>query len=158
MKSPSRENRHSAAGGVAVEMAIVMPLLILLLAVSLFFARVYLFYSVGQKAAHDAARFLSTATQAEMRTPGGGFNEARIAALARWIAQEELREIVDFTDGILIDIECNTGACGAAVPDMVHVRVQITLHDTIFGNLTTSYLGNTDMVMVGNVTMRYVGR
>lgn len=149
---------QQASGSVAVEMAILLPFLVLLLAASLFFSRIYMFYSAGQKAAHDAARFLSTANQADMRTPGGGFNEARVAALARWIAEEELLEIVDLTDGILITILCDNGTCGASVPNVVHVSVQITLHDDILGSLTSTYLGSTNMIMVGAVTLRYVGR
>lgn len=145
-------------GSVAVEMAILTPFLVLLLAASLFFSRIYMFYSAGQKAAHDAARFLSTATQAEMRTSGGGFSEARVAALARWIAQEELLEIVDLTDGILIGILCDDAPCGDAVPNTVQVTVRISLHDKLLGSLTSTYLGSTSMTMVSNVTLRYVGR
>jgi len=139
-------------------MAIMLPLLILILALGLFFARIYMFYSVGQKAAHDATRFLSTVTQAEMRTPAGGFGEARVAALARWIAQEELMDIVGFTDGIMIHISCDLRACGQDIPKTVTVQVQIILHDDILDSLTSVYLGNTDVAVVGDVTMRYVGR
>lgn len=135
-----------------------LPLLILILALGLFFARIYMFYSVGQKAAHDATRFLSTVTQAEMRTPAGGFGEARVAALARWIAQEELMDIVGFTDGIMIHISCDLRACGQDIPKTVTVQVQIILHDDILDSLTSVYLGNTDVAVVGDVTMRYVGR
>lgn len=158
MKTRPKLFRKSATGSVAVEMAAILPLFLLFLVVPLFFARIFWFYSVGQKAAHDATRFLSTATQAEMRTPGGGFSEARVAAIARWIAQEELQEILPFTEGILIDVQCNTGACGAVTPQTVHVGIQITLHDNFLGNLTSAYIGSTDMVLVGDVTMRYVGR
>jgi cbb3-type cytochrome oxidase subunit 3 len=144
-------------GSVAVEMAMILPILLLVLAVPLFFARVFWVYSVGQKAAHDAARYLSTATQAEMRTPGGGFNEARVAAVARWIAQQELEEIVPFTDGIPIAVLCDSGPCGGIIPQTVHVKIQINLHDGILENLTSEYIGNTSMVLFGDVTLRYVG-
>jgi hypothetical protein len=157
MKAQPKLLRHAEKGSAAVEMAIVLPVFILLLVVPFFFARVFWFYSVGQKAAHDAARFLSTATQAEMRTPGGGFSEAKVAAIARWIAQEELSEILPYTEGILIEVQCNSGACGLSVPQTVHVGVQIGLRDTVLGTLTESYLQSTDMVLNGNVTMRYVG-
>lgn len=157
MKERPKPYQRKAEGSVAIEMAAVLPILVMLLTVIFFLARIFWFYSVGQKAAHDAARFLSTSTQAEMRTPGGGFSEAQVAAVARWIAQEELQEILPYTDGILIDIHCNTGACGAAVPSTVHVGIQITLHDSILDGLTSIYLGSTDMLLVGNVTMRYVG-
>jgi Flp pilus assembly protein TadG len=152
------QRREQAGGSAAVEMAILLPFLVLLLASALFFARIFMFYSIGQKAAHDAARFLSTVSQAEMRTPGSGFNEARVAALARWIAQEELLEIVDLTDGVLITILCDDMTCGIGVPNAVRVSVQMALHDNLLGSLTSTYLGNTDIVMVGNVTLRYVGR
>lgn len=158
MKTRSKPPGQSAKGSVAVEMAIMLPLLILILALGLFFARIYMFYSVGQKAAHDATRFLSTVTQAEMRTPAGGFGEARVAALARWIAQEELMDIVGFTDGIMIHISCDLRACGQDIPKTVTVQVQIILHDDILDSLTSVYLGNTDVAVVGDVTMRYVGR
>jgi hypothetical protein len=92
-----------------------------------------------------------------MRTPGGGFSEAKVAAIARWIAQEELSEILPYTEGILIEVQCNSGACGLSVPQTVHVGVQIGLRDTVLGTLTESYLQSTDMVLNGNVTMRYVG-
>jgi len=157
MKARPKLFRKSADGSVAVEMAVILPILLLFLAVPLFIARIFWFYSVGEKAAHDAARFLSTATQAEMRTPGGGFNEAKVAAVARWIAQQELEEILPFTDGIIIDVQCNTGGCGAAVPNTVHVGVQTTLHDNILGGMTSLYFGGTDLVLYSNVTMRYVG-
>lgn len=148
--------RRSANGSVAVEMAIILPIFLMLLAVPLFFARVFWFYSVGQKAAHDAARYLATATQAEMRT-AAGFNEANVAATARWIAQQELEEILPFTESILIDIQCNTGTCGGAVPASVHVGIQIILHDTLLGDMTSYYLGDTNLRLLGDVTMRYVG-
>lgn len=135
-----------------------LPLLVLILALGLFFARIYMFYSVGQKAAHDATRFLSTVTQAEMRTSAGGFGEARVAALARWIAQEELMDIVGFTDGIMIHVSCDGVACGAGVPGTVQVHIQITLHDDVLGNLTSIYLGHTNLLLIGGATMRYVGR
>jgi hypothetical protein len=157
MKTRPQLFRTPAKGSAAVEMAIILPVFLVLLAVPLFFARVFWFYDVGQKAAHDATRFLSTATQAEMRTAGGGFSEAKVAAVARWIAQQELEGLLPFTDGILIDVQCNAGACGLAVPSTVHVGVQIGLHDNILDSLTAESVGSTDMVLYGNVTMRYVG-
>lgn len=144
-------------GSVAVELAIILPIFLTMFAVPLFLACVFWFYSVGQKAAHDAARYLSTATQAEMRTAGGGFNEAAVAATARWIAQQELVGILPLTDSILIDIKCNSVACGAVVPSTVHVDVQIAMHDLILYNLTTKYLGDTNLVLTSSVTLRYVG-
>jgi len=148
----------SVKGSVAVEMALILPLFLILLAGPLYMARAAWFYSVGQKAAHDATRYIATATQAELRTPGGGFNEARVAAIARWIAQQELGEIVPFTDGILITIQCDGDGCGVQTPTKVRTSVQIALHDDLLGDLTMDYLGSAGMAMNSEVTMRYVAQ
>jgi Flp pilus assembly protein TadG len=150
-------SRHPAMGSVAVEMAAVLPIFILLLALPFFLARVFWYYDVGQKAAHDAARYMSMASQAEMRTPGSGFNEAQVPAVARWIAQQELEEILPYTDGIIINIQCDLNACGATAPATVRADVQITLHDSVLSQLTSTYLGSTSMILAGDVTMRYAG-
>lgn len=152
--------RKAQKGSVLIEMAIVLPLLVLLLAAPLFYARVFWYYSVAEKAAHDAARYLSTVTQAEMRTPGGGFNEAKAAAVARWIAQQELEYVAQATisDGVLIDVQCDGSACGGGVPSTVHVKVQTILHDNIFGDFMASENINTDITLVSEMTLRYVGK
>jgi len=148
--------RRSATGSVAVEMALILPLFLILLAGPLYLARAAWFYSVGQKAAHDATRYIATATQAELRTPGGGFNEPRVPAIARWIAQQELGELVPLTDGILITILCDGDNCGLLAPVRVRTAVQIGLHDNILGGLTMEYLGSAGLTMNSEVTMRYV--
>ena len=153
-----KQLRRSATGSVAVEMALILPLFLILLAGPLYLARAAWFYSVGQKAAHDATRYVATATQAEMRTAGGGFNEARVPAIARWIAQQELGEIVTFSDGIVIMIQCDGSGCGVLTPTRVRTIIQISLQDTLLGGLTTQYLGSTDMAVSSDVTMRYVDR
>jgi hypothetical protein len=153
-----KQLRRSAHGSVAVEMALILPLFLILLAGPLYLARAAWFYSVGQKAAHDATRYVATATQAEMRTGGGGFNEARVPAIARWIAQQELGEIVPFTDSIVITIQCDGSGCGLLAPVRVGTAVQIGLHDNLLSGLTEQYLGSTDMALSSEVTMRYVDR
>lgn len=146
----------SAKGSVAVEMALILPLFLVLLAGPLYIARAAWCYSVGQKAAHDATRYIATATQAELRTGGGGFNEARVPAIARWIAQQELGEIVQFTDSIVITIQCDGDGCGLLAPAKVRTGVQIGLHDHVLGDLTMDYLGSAGMTISSEVTMRYV--
>jgi len=150
--------RRSATGSVAVEMALILPLFLILLAGPLYIARAAWFYSVGQKAAHDATRYIATATQAEMRTAGSGFNEARVPAIARWIAQQELGEIVTFSDGIVITIQCDGSGCGLLAPVRVGTAVQIGLHDNLLGGLTMDYLGSAGLTMNSEVTMRYVAQ
>jgi hypothetical protein len=153
-----KQSRRSAQGSVAVEMALILPLFLILLAGPLYLARAAWFYSVEQKAAHDATRYVATATQAEMRTAGGGFNEARVPAIARWIAQQELGEIVPLTDGISITIQCDGDACSLLKPSTVRTSIRIGLKDNLLGSLTEQYLGSTDMTLSSEVTMRYVDR
>jgi hypothetical protein len=145
-----------ANGSVAVEMALILPLFLILLAGPLYMARAAWCYSVGQKAAHDATRYVATATQAELRTAGGGFSEARVPAIARWIAQQELDEIVTLADGIVITVQCDGDGCGVQKPTRVRTSVQIALHDDVLGGLTMDYLGSAEMKMNSEVTMRYV--
>jgi len=153
-----KQSRRSATGSVAVEMALILPLFLILLAGPLYLARAAWFYSVGQKAAHDATRYIATATQAEIRTTGSGFNEARAPAIARWIAQQELGEIITFSDGIVITIQCDGSGCGLLAPVSVGTAVRIGLHDNLLGGLTMDYLGSAGMTMNSEVTMRYVAQ
>ena len=80
--------RHSERGSVAVEAALMLPILILFLAFPSLFWAVYLYkYSVAQKAVHDAALYLSTAPKLEMTTAGPDGSPAALT-LAKIIAKE----------------------------------------------------------------------
>ncbi|KFC74719.1 TadE/TadG family type IV pilus assembly protein [Massilia sp. LC238] len=158
MKTWPRLFRKTEKGSVAVEMALILPLFVMLLTLMVFFARIFWAYSATQKAAHDAARFLSTATQAEIRTTGGGFNEARYPAVARWIAQQELMDIVPWADGITILPVCDDGPCNATRPATVRVRVEVALRNDMFPDLIALYLGNSDISLKSKVVIPYPGR
>lgn len=149
--STSRAHRR-AKGAVAVEMAIVLPVLILLLTTLVFFARVFWYYSVIQKAAHDTTRFLSTATQIEMRTTG-----APIAVAAKSIAEAETEVLNASVDAIAIDVQCNFATCGFGVPTTVRTVVQMRMRDNIFGPITSGFYGEDGLLLTADVTMRYVG-
>lgn len=125
------------------------------LAVPLFFARVFWYYSVTEKAAHDAARFLSTATQIEIK--GSGFGEAPVAALARQIVAEETKEIIPGLDGLIVDVQCDLGTCGITVPATVRVRILMQMSDHLFGPYTSELYPNGGFVVASDVTMRYAG-
>jgi Flp pilus assembly protein TadG len=83
--NPSRQ-----AGAVAVEAALVISfLLIFVSAPSIYFAFYFYQYSAAQKAAHDAALYLSTAPRAEMTTAGPSGGPAAMT-LAQAIIIKEL--------------------------------------------------------------------
>lgn len=159
--------KRAETGSVAVEMAIILPIFLLLLTSLVFFARVFWYYSVAQKAAHDAARFLSTATQADMRTVGTGGNEATSAAIARWIANTEVEAMQPVMSPLWIYVQCgvptgtggyiNYGNCGDNIPQMVRVRMSMRMRDNIFPDLTWEYFGEDGLQLIADVTMRYAG-
>lgn len=151
--------RRSEKGIAAIEMAVILPVLIILLAVPLFLGRVFWHYTVAQKAAHDAARFLSTATQVEMRTPGAGATEAAAAALARAIVIAETADLNPGGDNsVIIDVHCDLGTCGLGVPTNVRIWVRFRMTDPIFRTFTSAFTGDDGLLIQADVTMRYAGR
>lgn len=142
---------------MAIEMAVVLLIMVVLLTVPVFFARVFWYYSVAQKAAHDAARFLSTASQAELRTPGPGNAPAAVAALAREIAETETAVLNSVMDPKYIDVQCNFGTCGAGVPATVRVFIQMRMRDDMFAPYTYAFYGQDGLLLTADVTMRYAG-
>jgi hypothetical protein len=168
MISTLRSLRRRAQGGsILVEFAIIVPILIVCLTVPLFLARIFWYYSVAQKATHDAARFLSTATQAEMRTLGSGGGEASAAALARWIAYTESEVLQGVTTPLWIYVECGVptgssgfisyGNCGFVVPQTVRVHMEMGINDDIFPEYTFRFFGENGLRLTADVTMRYAG-
>lgn len=158
MKTWPRLFRKTETGSVAVEMAFILPVLVMLLTLMLFFARLFWAYSATQKAAHDAARFLSTATQAEIRTGGGAFNEPRYPAVARWIAQQELMDIAPWAEGITILLFCDDALCNVTRPETVRVSVEVSLRNDVFPELIALYLGNSNFVLKSKVVLPYAWR
>jgi len=150
--------RQGAQGGsIAIEMALVIVTLVFLLTVPIFFARVFWYYSVAQKAAHDAVRFLATAPQAELRTPGPGNTPSSVVAVARAIADAETTVLDPVMASKYIDIDCNFGTCGDGVPSTVRVYIHMRMRDDLFAPYTAPFYGQDGMLIKAEVTMRYVG-
>jgi len=154
---PYFRSRKSRRGSVAIEMAIVLPILVVLLTVPVFFARAFWYYTVAQKAAHDAARFLSTATQAELRTVGAGNSDAPVAVLARAIVEEETAVLNPVMRVKVVDVQCNFNTCGVSVPATVRVSIQMRMHDDLFAPFTSAFYGQDGLYLSADVTMRYAG-
>jgi Flp pilus assembly protein TadG len=155
--SSSRLFRRTEQGSVAVEMAFVLPVLILFLAVPLFLARIFWYYSVAEKAAHDGARFLAQATRLEIQASTGG-DEPGVSGLARAIANAELDGIRPALVGAAAASQCDGIPCnGLSIPSMVRVVVQIRVHDGILGPITDQYFGQDGLLLTADVTMRYAG-
>jgi Flp pilus assembly protein TadG len=86
--------RRYERGAIAVETAIVLPILLLIIGLpSIYLAFYYRQYSAAQKALHDAVLYLSTAPRIEMITAGPDGNPAALT-LANTIMAKELAGIV----------------------------------------------------------------
>jgi Flp pilus assembly protein TadG len=86
--------RRNEDGSIAVEAALVLPILVLFLGLpSIVLAFYYRQYSAAQKAAHDAAIYLSTAPRLEFTTPGLDTNFVA-NTVAKKIVAKELEGIV----------------------------------------------------------------
>lgn len=151
--------RRSERGSVAIEAAILLPILILFLAVPLFFARVFWYYSVAQKAAHDAARYLATASHVEMMTLGADDGDAPVAALAKAIVMAETDEIRPVLDARTVAVQCDLNVCGWQIPQTVRVSVRLRVSDNILGAITDDFymVNGQGINLTADVTMGYAG-
>lgn len=141
-------------GAAAIEAAIILPIIIVFLTFPIFYARCFWHYTAAQKAAQDAARYLSAVPAQEMRSK----KLAKAAAvIALQIAQ---REIAELSPGTEIDdpqIYCDDVLCGSVpgkVPDTVHVFINFGMLDNFFGAVDTGRYG---LQITADVRMRYVG-
>lgn len=138
-------------GIAAVEMAMVMPVLVLLLVFPLYLGRVFWHYTAIQYAAQDAARYLSKAPASEMGNPTRG---AAVAAVAEAIVAQELAELApgSFPYGILVS--CDGGPClGFGTPTLVRVHITLFMEDIFFANYT-----QMNLQLAADVTYPYLGR
>jgi len=86
--------RQCERGAIAVETAIVLPILLLVLGFpSILLAFYFRQYTAVQKAAHDAAIYLSTAPRLEMTATGPDGNFAALT-VAKKIVEKELAGVV----------------------------------------------------------------
>jgi len=150
-RTPSGPRASRQRGIAAVELALILPVLLILLVFPLFFGRLFWHYSVMDRAAQDAARYLATIPPSEIRNPA---RAPALTAVAKSIADAELAELAPGPDGIFVTIGCDAVQCvGFAVPTTVNVAIQVQLTDIFFSNMTSL----TIPLMV-NVTYPYVGR
>jgi len=147
------------AGVAAVELALLLPILIPFLILGYFTVSIFWHYTMVQKAAQDATRYLSTVPVAEMLTPG----PAKAAgALAAQIATREIAEISPETvvSDVLafcitgnVTINCGSGLATTTPPTAVRVTLSIAMFDPS-GFIDTGWNG---LQITANYTMRYVG-
>lgn len=127
-----RSGRHAGRqrGIAAVELALVLPLMVLLLAFPLFLGRVFWHYTVIQHAVQDAARYLSKAPVSEM---SNSTRAIAVAAVADAIIAEELAELAPGAVPYSARISCDVANCvGITKPVTVQVSIQVLVESSFF--------------------------
>ena len=143
-------------GGIAsLEFMIIFPVLILLIAFPLFYARVCMYYSVAQKAAHNSAIYLAKLPLMEMQDIG---KSIAATALTQDIVNSTIGELQAGSEGVILtQINCDGGPCGSGVPDNITVHVRVRMFDEFFDFFTRPFVGDEGVHVKAKVTMRYIG-
>lgn len=155
MKRPLRP-RHQD-GIATVEFALILVCFVFIMMLPLYLGRVMWHYSAAQKAAHDAARYLASASVQDMSDlTRAGY----VVAMANSIAAAETSDLNPGGGPVSVTSSCGQGgACGAVgAPTAVTVFVQMTVADIFFPNTTTDYLGTQSTALTAAVTYPYVGQ
>jgi uncharacterized membrane protein len=151
MRRADQGGARRQRGIAAVELAIVLPVLVLLLVFPLYLGRVFWHYTALQYAAQDAARYLSKAPVSEMGNPTRG---AAVTAVAEAIVAQELAELAPGSFPYALVITCDGTACvGFATPAVVRVNITLFMEDIFFASYT-----QLNLRLVADVTHPYLGR
>lgn len=138
-------------GIAAVEMAVMMPFLIVLLVFPLYFGRVLWHYSGIQHAAQDAARYLSKAPVTEMTNPA---RAVAVASVAEAIIARELAELVPGSLPYVPIVTCDGLNCvGYSRPTNVRVAIQVPVENIFFPGVSS-----LSITLTASVTYPYMGR
>lgn len=154
MNTLRRQVGRHESGSVAVELAgVFMTLLIPLLAAALFFGRFYWHYTVAEKAAHDAARFLASASPTEMQTQcNNALYEACVVAAARALARAEIGELNPGSAFPQIAVECDDELClvdkNSPLPTMVNVYIRMTVDDPFLTAMSSVFTGSAISIQI----------
>lgn len=143
-----------ARGVAAIELALLLPILVMTVAPLILCARFMWHYTVAHKATQDAARYMSTISQVEMGNPALAAEAERIAVA---IARAEVAELAPGYRIAAAVVHCNALPCSSlkSTPTTtIRVYLAFALVDTIMG----TYLGPNGMLITADVTVPYAGR
>lgn len=143
-------------GVAALELAIILPVMIVMLMLPIFFARVLMHYSVAAKAAQSAAMYLATTSRQEMEHGPRKTAATSIAANIANITVAELRPGGEYPVGV--DIQCDGLTClGPIAPKQVRVIVRMWMVDEFTRAFTAGLIPDTGIPITYAYTMPYVG-
>jgi Flp pilus assembly protein TadG len=136
-------------GAVALELALTLGFLFPVAAMLMFYGRVLYNYEVAQKATHDAARYLASASLVNMK------NTAMVGyevAVAQAIVQQQVSVLSP--NALTVSVTCDGLLCdGMTLPASVTVGVRINVRNEMYGYAPEL----ADQVIVATQSMRYVG-
>jgi Flp pilus assembly protein TadG len=129
MTAPVRQR-----GIAAIELALLLPLFVMMLVFPVYLGRVFWHYTVIEHAAQDAARYLSKVPLSEMTNPG---RAATVVAVANQIVVAELAELAPGKYPYTLAVACNNAVCGGFIePATVGVTIQVYMEDVLFPGTT----------------------
>ncbi|MET0267993.1 MAG: TadE family protein [Duganella sp.] len=138
-------------GVAAVELALIMPMLVMMLAFTLYFGRFYWHYTTAQNAASSAVRYLSTIPHADIINP---YRAPMAAAVAYEIVAAQLAQLSPGPILPSVMVSCDMGHCfGGAPPATVSITIKLAVEDMIFPGLTSM-----SVITVVTASSPYFGR
>jgi len=141
-------------GLAAIEFALCLPVLVALLVLPVFFARAFWHYTMAQKAAQNAARYLAGASAADLGAPDAPHAASKIA---REIVQRQIAEMSQDAVVSGIDVACDESSCAGTpegkLPATVRVSFQVTMSEP--GGLAG--FGWFDLPINASYTLRHAG-
>ncbi len=159
---PSFRSRQT--GIAAVEFAVILPVMTVLIAFILLFGRLTWSYTAAQKAARDAALTVAMAKKAEMLTTALDGDEIAIARLARTIAQADVAQLNLGSDSsghaqkVKVDITCDGVTClGDAAPSEIAVTVRMRVYDIFLTGYTDGLFGTEGLWLRADARIKYAG-
>lgn len=145
-------------GIAALELAFILPFILVLLPFPLVLGRAFWHYTVLQKAAYDAARFMATVPAMDMKTRPKGRSAETLAKRMMIDATADLHLDPLLTEDD-ISIQCDNGNCGGLAqgkpPAQVSVFVTISISDDLFPDITNQIIGS-GIDLTAYITMPYI--
>lgn len=147
MRSIYRQPRRNAGGAAAIELVAVLGVILIpLLVASLFFGRFVWHYSVAQKAAHDAARFVAASSPTEMKIQCTLiiYKDPCIVMAAMSLATTEMAELnPGGVDTPSVTVYCDEQKCATnsatPLPKMISVDIKMTVKDPFFTAFSSAF-------------------
>lgn len=142
-------------GIVAVELALIIPVIVLIVAVTLMFGRAFMQYGVLQKASNNALHYLSSLPAVEMTHAASG-------AIARATATQMVLDAgagAGFNPLPVVYFTCIPGNCqtDGVKPVTIQLNTEMAISDPFIPNLTSDLLGMFGVTYVDlQMTVFYV--